>query len=103
MASYEVFKAKHATLTGTTVDTVEVTGYWRYLEVLNRDGAVPLWVTSSTDPAHAPADPVAEADDVDYVPVGSVVQIAHPVKATTPWTVKVRGNGNGYSVIAIQG
>jgi hypothetical protein len=94
MTSYSVARAKHATLSGTTVDTVTVTGAHEEIEVLNRSGAADLYVTTDG------SVPVAGADNTDIVPVGtSLVLRASAGEGGT--VVQILGNGNAYSVVEV--
>ena len=87
----------HATLTGTTVDTVTLSGPLQRVTVINRAaaGSADLWVTISQS-ATAPADPVAEADDTYWVPAGGFKTFA--ATGGDGVIIKVLGNGNAYSV-----
>lgn len=91
MADYDVTKSKHATLTGTTVDTVNFTQQWSRIEVINRTSTgEPLYVTTNG------TAPVAEADDTDIVMPGEAVLLNCETE-----TVKIIGDGNDYSVIGV--
>lgn len=97
MASYSVSKAKHATLSSTTVDTVTVAAATEVF-VMNRGGTADLTVTSG---ATTPATPVALADDTDVVAPGTFIRVATAGAGGYPqtWIVKVLGDGNDYSVV----
>lgn len=110
MATYSTYKSVHKTLTGTTVDTVDTTGYFKEADVLNRSapGAADLYVTYVTytdDPPPNPVatTPVAAANDTEIVPAGTVTTLRNPTGAATCWQVKIIGNGNDYSVIGRNG
>lgn len=91
MASYNVVKAKHETLTGTTVDTVTFTQQWSRIEVINRSSTgEPLYVTTNS------VTPVAEADDTDIVMPGEAVVLNCETEV-----VKIIGDGNDYSVVGV--
>lgn len=85
----------HATLTGTTVDTVTLTSPITRVTVINRAaaGGTDLWVTISNT-GTAPADPVAAADDTYWIPPQGFKTFA----AGSDVQVKVLGNSNAYSV-----
>ena len=99
MASYSVARAAHKTLSTTTVDTVTLTRKFRRVKVINRDNTNPIWVTYGS----APADPVANADDIDIVMPGQTLDISMAGARTSTSTnvVKVLGNGGAYSVIGV--
>lgn len=99
MATYTVVSAKHATLSTTTVDTVNVSSNVGSVIVLNRSGTSDLTVTTSV--GSTAATPVALADDTIIVPAGmSVVWSSGGARDQTV-QVKVLGNGNAYSVQVI--
>lgn len=91
MAAYEEAFSKHATLTGTTADTVTITNRFRYLEVINRDAETPLYVTQN--PALAPTTAVGAADDTFYVPPGGSKVVKY-----LAGKLSVVGSSNAYSV-----
>jgi hypothetical protein len=93
MAAETGAASAHATLSGTTVDTVTLTQGFGAVEVIERGGTLPLWITYG---ATTPADPVAAADDTTYVPPGAVVTI--DANSRGGFIVKILGNGNAYSV-----
>lgn len=98
MASITKAKAAHATLTGTTADTVAITGYDR-VAVINRSATEPLWVAWEGDAS--PVTAVAAADDVEYVApgVGSFIEL--DANGTGGGKLSVVGNGNAYSVVGV--
>lgn len=101
MATYPVEYAKHATLTGTTVDTVQVSRWCSSVEISNRSGSGALYVTwrqGVVDPS-AVTDPVAAAAGTDVVPVGMVVTLDIPVGPVTVKIVGAGAGGNDYSVV----
>lgn len=100
MATYGVRRAKHATLTTTTVDTVTLTDdRLQMVNVYNRSGSADLTVTVGA--SGAAATPVALADDTFLIPAGMALTIATGGHNDAT-EVKVLGNGNGYSVQALQ-
>lgn len=97
MASYAVQVAKHATLGAATVDTVSLAGYGRYIQVINRGAADPIYFTA----AHADriATPAAAADDTFVVTSGTSVIIPYPIDCTDACSVKLISAGAmAYSV-----
>ena len=90
MATYTVSRAAHKTLTGTTVDTVNITS--ASVEIINRVGTDPLWVTIDG------TEPVAGADNIHVVPAGTwkTIRLGNSTDETA--TIKILGNGNEYSV-----
>lgn len=95
MAAVAGVRTAHATLSGTTVDTVTLTGAVRRVTVINRAaaGSADLWVTISNT-ATAPSDPVSAADETYWIPPQGFKTFA----ASGGAIVKVLGNGNAYSV-----
>lgn len=92
LAAYSVASKKHATLVATTVDQVTLTQGFSHIEVIERGGTVPLWVTYGP----SPADPTSAGDDVLFVPPNGKVTIDGNERGNM--VVKVLGNGNAYSV-----
>lgn len=98
MATYEVERAAHKTLTATTVDTIIMPSI--DVRIMNRSGSEPLWVTIDG------TEPVAGADDIYIVPANSWIELRassmtarHSADSTTDRaTIKVLGNGNQYTV-----
>jgi hypothetical protein len=97
VASYIKQRTHHATLTGTTVDTVTLAPgsdeYFANFEVLNRDTADTLWITYGDDPD----DPVASADGAYVIPA-NVAFSASIEGIASSITVKILGDGGAYSV-----
>lgn len=99
MALLSAQRAKHPTLTGTTVDTVTL-GPVADIEVFNRAGSADLWVAVSA--GAVPSDPAVNGDDCEFVPAGTVRSINIPGGASGHSIgVKIIGNGNLYSVVAV--
>lgn len=90
MAQYSVEHAKHGTLSGTTIDTVVITGEMGDIEVVNREGTAPLYVTTDD------STPAAEADNTEFVAPGASVTLSPETRI-----IKIIGNTNEYSVTAL--
>lgn len=102
MASYTAVRAVHKTLTGTTVDTVTLTGEGN-VDVLNRaaPGGADMYVTFAGD-GTTPTNPVALADDTEIIPPGGFITFTGGAnRSDRNSIVKVVGNGNAYSVIGL--
>lgn len=99
MATYSAIRAKHATLTGLTVDSVQLSPT-ADIEVFNHTGSADLWVAVGLS---SPADPSIGGDDCDFVPAGCVRSIHLPGGNSLGASVfvKVIGNGNFYSVVGV--
>lgn len=97
MASHSAAKAVHKTLSGTTVDTVTLTGGWSDIEIINR-GTTDLTVVF--DNGATPSDPTALADDTEIIQAGSALMVdADPGDGN--FVAKLKGSGNAYSVIGV--
>lgn len=97
MATSTVARASHATLSTTTVDTVNLTDLLTRVNVINRTGTADLTVTWAT--GGAAANPVALAAETLLVPAGQSLTFAVGGSSSLQRTqVKVLGDGNGYSV-----
>lgn len=92
MATYTVVHAAHKTLSGTTVDTVTLSGgdYSPTFEISNRSGATTIYFTTDG------TAPTAGGDDTDFVAPGESVIVQAKTRS-----VKLIGNGNDYSVAVI--
>lgn len=105
MATYSVTRAKNATLTGTTVDTVTIKGTYQKVEILNRDATNTVWVTLTPanvpNVANLPIDPVAAADEAFPVPPSTAFIYSHDGASALSYKVKILGNGGAYSVIGV--
>lgn len=99
MATYSVSKSANKTLSGTTIDTVEILGQWTAIEVVNRSPSITLWVTVGGLPGDVPANPVADGDDCEPVLPNERVTLRVSVPSTEKKIVKLLGSGNPYSVI----
>lgn len=102
MATYNVVSAKHATLTGATVDTVTFSGIGSAFEVLNKAAAGGTDLTVVYGVGSTPADPTAGMDDSICVPAASALRIPQAYGLAYGGTLRVKliGNGNAYSVCA---
>jgi len=95
MATETHAKSIHATLTGTTADTVAITGY-DVVDVINR-GSGPMYVAYEGDAS--PTTAVAAADGTDYVAPGGFIRI--DANGTDGGKISVVGDGNAYSVVGV--
>lgn len=96
MANLTKARAAHATLSGVTVDTVTLTGQGiKAVEVSNRAGATTIFFTTDG------STPSASGDDTDYVMPGEAVTVAPRSTTGVGVVVKLIGNGNDYSVSAV--
>lgn len=96
MATATHAKSVHNTLTGTTADTVTITGY-DVVQVINRDSADLLYV--SYDGTDSPTVAVAEADGTDVVLPGGYIEF--DAGGTDGGAISVVGDGGAYSVVGI--
>lgn len=92
MASYSVKRAKSATLTSTTADTVTFTQLWPACDVANDDGTNDLWVRVDGVTA------VADADNATRVPAGQSKVIQLPIPSSGNQALSLVGNGGAYTV-----
>lgn len=99
MASISKAAAAHATLTGTTADTVTLTQGFNAVEVINRSTAG-ISVTYGANAADVPT-PTLLGDNTLYVPPGAVVTL--DANGRGNFTVKVVGDGDAYSVQGVDG
>src|SRR3954464_617615 len=99
MATANVARAAHATLSTTTVDTVNFSDTVHEVCVINRSGTTDLTVTWAVN--GTATTPVAVAAETLIVPQGqSLTFQVGPAAAANSYAtqVKVLGNGNAYSV-----
>lgn len=91
MASHTVTRAKHSTLSGSTVDTITIAGV-SSVEVYNRDSTTDLYASGDG------TTPTVGGDNTDIVPPNSavVIELSSGVSA-----VKIIGSNNAYSVTAV--
>lgn len=93
MATETHAKSIHATLTGTTADTVTITGY-DVVDIINRSATEPLWVRYEGDAS--PTTAVAAADGTDYVAPNGFLRVD-----AGQGGISIVGNGNAYSVVGV--
>lgn len=107
MATANVARAAHATLSSTTVDIVNLSDTVHLVEVLNRSGTANLSVTWASGGATA-ATPVQLAAETICIPEGKSTVFAVSPDFSNPGLrpyatqVKVLGDGNAYSVQGLQ-
>lgn len=92
MASYSVIRAKHATLSSTTADSITLSFPGQEIIVTNFDGTNKLYVTWDG------TTPTAAADDSFVVPISSSKTLKRTKGFSGSTVVKVVGNGGAYSV-----
>lgn len=95
MATESTAKSVHNTLAGTTADKITITGF-RFVDVINRDAANPLYV--SCDGTSSPTTAVAAANGTEYVAPSGFVRVD---TGSDHGAVSIVGNGNDYSVIGV--
>lgn len=93
MATDTHAKSVHNTLTGTTADTVTITGY-DVVDIINRTGTAPLYVRYEGDAS--PTTAVAEADGTDVVMPGGFLRVDAGMGG-----ISIVGDGNAYSVVGV--
>lgn len=94
--AYSVKRAKHATLSTTTVDTVTLNENCSEVLVINYDGTNKVFFTlDGTTPA-------ALADDSYVVPITNSTKVRAPLRSNaSPLVVSVVGSGGAYSVVGL--
>lgn len=92
MASYTPTRAKNATLSSTTADTITFSQKWPAFEITNADATNPLYVRVDGSAATAAGD-----DCTMILPASSKV-----IAAGENNVVSVIGNGNLYSVEGVK-
>lgn len=98
MATYNVASAKHATLSAATVDTVNLTVYGRYIQVVHRGTVTnPIYVTI----AKSASDPTAAGDNTLMVLSGVPLTVAWPVDSAGS-TVQVKLISAGAEPYSVQ-
>jgi hypothetical protein len=100
VASHTAVTAQHATLSGTTADTITLSGAVTHVDVLNRAaaGGADMYANISWYGA-TPTTPVAAADDLRIIAPGGFVTFEYDGGGVdTSVVVQVVGNGNAYSV-----
>lgn len=95
MASYQIVMSKHATLAGSTVDTVTFQQRWPAVEVNNRSSSGDIYFTvDGTAPTPA-------ADNTYFVGPGQALVVDLP-HASDPDSVKLISTGTpSYSVTGV--
>lgn len=104
MATNSVTKSKSATLSGTTVDTVNLKQWWDRIEISNQG-------TTTLTVALDGSTPTALGDNFEVVEAGTTKLFPAPRQgngvagdaALFCHIVKIIGNGNAYSVIGVAG
>lgn len=99
MATYTVSKSVNKTLSGSIADTVEITGQWTRIEIVNRSTSETLWISVGALPGSVPNDPTVAGDNVEPVLPSERVSVRVFVPSTEKKIVKLIGNSNPYSVI----
>lgn len=100
MAAQTCVRSQHATLSGTTADSIAFSGRGRTLRVTNRSGTAPLYFRTDLDTAGDPVTAVAAADETFVVPEGGSVSVRVYGHAGGNRDLKMSivGDGNAYSV-----
>ena len=97
MATANVARTSHATLSTTTVDTVNLSDVVRTVNVFNRSGATDLAVTWAC--GATATTPVQDAAETLKIPTGVSLTFTVGAAGNSYTTqIKVLGNGNAYSV-----
>lgn len=91
MSSYEVAVAKHATLAGTSADSVTLTGKGKTVGVTNRDTATEMFFTFDST-----ATAVSAANDT-FVVLPQQTKFMELTTDRTP-VVSIVGSSNPYSI-----
>lgn len=94
MAAYSSPASVHKTLTSTTADTVQLTGTWRTVEVINRDESGYLYAKFGR---LSPGTITAAANDTIVIPPRKVLTHHVSMGGGQVW-VAIVGNGTAYSV-----
>jgi hypothetical protein len=96
MATYSVNTAKHAVLTPSTVDTVNLTNPASFILVSNRTtSGNPVYFTFG-DASKGVADPTVGGDDTYIVTIGMTVSL--PGDGTAPQVKLISSSAQAYSV-----
>src|SRR5687767_13804926 len=100
MATDSATKSVHNTLSGTTADTITITGGATEVHVLNRaaSGGADMYASCAFGTA-SPAAPTAPADNTEYIAPGGLCMFTSTGSVDVTVVVQVVGNGNDYSVI----
>lgn len=96
MAAISGVLCEHATLSGTTVDTVTLTSWMRRATICNKAaaGGADIYFTFSTN-GTAPTAATASGDGTYWVPPGGFKTVGGGPQGII---VSLIGNGNAYSV-----
>lgn len=92
MASHSVTRAKTATLSGTTADTITLTQGWPAVAITNHDVSDVVYFRMDGTTA------VAAADNATPVLAGSSVIRMATINASNQITVSIVGDGGTYTV-----
>ena len=96
MATYSVNTAKHAVLTPTTVDTVNLANSASFILVSNRTtSGNPIYFTFG-DASKGVTDPTVGGDDTYIVTIGMTVSL--PGDGTAPQVKLISTSAQAYSV-----
>jgi hypothetical protein len=96
MATYSVNTAKHAVLTPSTVDTVNLTNPASFILVSNRTtSGNPVYFTFG-DASKGVTDPTVGGDDTYIVTIGMTVSL--PGDGTAPQVKLISSSAQAYSV-----
>jgi len=96
MATYSVNTAKHAVLTPSTVDTVNLTNPASFILVSNRTtSGNPVYFTCG-DASKGVTDPTVGGDDTYIVTIGMTVSL--PGDGTAPQVKLISSSAQAYSV-----
>lgn len=104
MAAVSGAKTCHATLTGTTADTITLTSKVNQVAVINRDATDLVYVTVNTstvsgaDAATGVTTAVAAADETFFVPPANGRTVVHSNRRRLYVGLSVVGDGGAYSV-----
>lgn len=105
MATDNVTKSAHNTLSGSTADTVNLLQYWDRVEISNT-GSTAMYATFNgvTPTVAGDNTEVIEAGTTKIFSAGTQNSGGIPGSTTTPChVVKVVGSGNTYGVIGVAG
>lgn len=99
MANYTVNFAKHATLVGSTVDTVTLTESASYIIVANRaTSGTPIYFTVG-DATTGTATPTAAGDNTFAIGPGATLQI--PADGTSSVVKLISSDAQPYSLMVL--
>lgn len=99
MANYFVHYAKHATLTGSVVDTVNLTQPASYILVSNRStSGTPIYF-SVGDTLDTTSEPVAAGDNTFAIAPGVTIQV--PFDGSQSVVKLISADSQSYSVMVI--